>query len=396
MEAVSGGGAFGEVIYVSQTSKTPLSYLGSLGRNPQIDSKNQDGFASQEFNAPLERGGIYPITISSRVGYVGMPVMLTVEAGIPLVYRLDGGDVKTHSGEKALILGPISANLGYTELRLAAYNSSQSVQNFRASLKIVDLKGAWTLQSTTGTPNTDVVICDNPPLKGSDKLYTALPTYGNLFMAMGDFTPAGSADKLDWTFLPKRLPSGTSPGGFAQNYSMEITPEDITIKGRLDIPQKKAFIPSAGKTAGSLGALSLLVVGMVGGKRLTRLRTGGLRKIAITVIVLLLVLLLLAGCATFYGSSDVEIKISKLEASNGDTDATWDIATQRVPGTLPIWTITEASGTYTVDSTTVTDTTPDLLADQKINSYNRCTGTLIFDLKGGVYPDVTITNSKQE
>jgi hypothetical protein len=392
LEAVSVGGAIGENLQVAQKSGKPLSYLGISGRKPQIDVKNQDGFESQEFNAPLERGGAYPITITSRDGYVGMPVMLTVEAGIPLVYRLDGGDVKTHSGEKALIIGPISANMGYKEVRLAAYNRTTSVMTFRATLKIVDLKGVWTLQSSTGKPTTDVVICDNPPKKGSDNLYMFLPLYGNLFMAMGDFAPAGSADKLEWTFLPKRVPPGTETGGLAQNYSMEITPEEITIKGRLNIPQKKSAIPSSGEAAAVLGTLSLVAVGMVGGTRLVGLRTGRLRKIAAAGFVLVL----LAGCASFYGNSEVEIKITKMEARNGDTDATWDIATQRVPDTVPIWTITEASGTYMVDSTTITDATPDLLADKKIYSYNRCTGTIIFDLQGRVYPDVTILNSQKE
>jgi hypothetical protein len=391
LDGVSAGGTFGEVLQVAKKSGQSIYYLGHQGRKPQIDVKNQDGFDSLVINAQLERDGVYPITISSRDGFVGMPVMLTVEGGIPLVYRLDGGEIKTHSGDKPLILGPISANLGYKEVRLAAY-SSASGMSFKASLKIIDLAGAWTLQSVAiDKPATNVVICDNPPKEGTDNLYMLLPLYGNIAMAMGDFAPAGSADKLEWTFLPKRLPPDTKSNEFTQNYSMEITPEEITIKGTLDIPKEQSAVPSAGKTAAGLGGLSLGIVGMVGGARLARRWPGRLRKLAVPGTALVVLALLLAGCFDFYGNSDVEIKITKLEASNGNTDATWNIGTQQVPDSVPIWTITQASGTYIIDSTTITTTE---LLDVKEESYNRCSGTLIFDLKGGVYPDVTISSKE--
>ena len=392
LDAVSAGGTFGEVLQVAKKTGQSLFYLGHQGRKPVINGKSQDGFDSLEFNAPLERNGVYPLTITSREGYAGMPVMLTVEAGIPLVYRVDGGDVQTHSGDKPLIIGPISANLGYKEVRLAAYSSAAGM-NFKASLNIIDLNGAWTMQAVNlDTPTTDVVICDNPPEEGTDNLYMILPMYGNLAMALGDFVPTGSADKLEWTYLPKRLPPDTQSSDFTQNYSIEITPEEITIKGMLDIPKAQSSVPSAGKTTAGLGGLSLGVFGMVGGVWLSRRWPRRLKKLAPPILALLVLALLLTGCFDFYGTSDVEIKITRLEASNGSTDAVWNIGTQLVPDTVPIWTITQASGTYTIDSTTTT--TKDLLSEETVYEYNHCTGTLIYDLKGGIYPDVTLVNEK--
>ena len=321
-----------------------------------------------------------------------MPVMLTVEAGLPLVYRVDGGDVQTHSGDRPLIIGPISANMGYKEVRLAAYSSAAGM-GLKASLKIIDLKGAWTMQAVNlDTPTTDVVICDNPPEEGTDNFYLILPMYGNLAMAMGDFMPAGSADKLEWTFLPKRLPPDSKSGEFSQNYSMEITPEEITIKGMLDIPKEQSAVPSASRTTAGLGGLSLGIFGMVAGVRLSRRWPNRLRKLALPVLALGVLALLLAGCLGFYGASDVEIKITRLEASNGSTDAVWNVGSQLVPDTVPIWTITQASGTYTIDSTTITS--KDVLSEEKVYEYNHCTGTLIYDLKGGIYPDVTLVNNE--
>ena len=392
LDAVSAGGTFGEVLQVAKKTGQSLFYLGHQGRKPVINVKSLDGFDSLEFNAPLERNGVYPLTITSREGYVGMPVMLTVEAGLPLVYRVDGGDVQTHSGDRPLIIGPISANMGYKEVRLAAYSSAAGM-NFKASLKIIDLKGAWTMQAVNlDTPTTDVVICDNPPEEGTDNFYLILPMYGNLAMAMGDFMPAGSADKLEWTFLPKRLPPDSKSGEFSQNYSMEITPEEITIKGMLDIPKEQSAVPSASRTTAGLGGLSLGIFGMVAGVRLSRRWPYRLRKLALPVLALGVLALLLAGCLGFYGASDVEIKITRLEASNGSTDAVWNVGSQLVPDTVPIWTITQASGTYTIDSTTITS--KDVLSEEKVYEYNHCTGTLIYDLKGGIYPDVTLVNNE--
>ncbi len=394
LAGVSESGSTGEVLQVAKKSGTQLSYLGNTGRKPEINSKNQDGFDGLEFNAPLERDGVYPVTITSREGYVGLPVMLTIDAGIPVVYRLDEGEVKTHSGDKPLILGPISANMGYKEVRLAAYSSTTGM-SFKGSLKVIDLKGAWTLQAVNpANPNTNVVICDNPPKEGTDNLYLMLPLYGNIAMAMGDFAPAGGADKLDWTFLPKRLLPDTKASDFSQSYSIEITPEEITIKGTLDVPKTESAVPSAGQTAAGVGGISLGAVGIVGGTWMARKRPKGLRKLISCGLALVMLALMLAGCFDFYGNSDVEIKILKMEASNGNTDATWNIATQTVPDTVPIWTISKATGSYIVDSTTTTDTTVDLLSDEKTYSYNRCTGTVVFDLKGGVYPDVTLTSQK--
>ena len=390
LAGVSDSGAVGEVLQVTKRNGQLLAYLGSQGRKPQVDVKKEGGFDSLVFSAPLERDGVYPITITSREGYVGLPVMLTVEAGIPLVYRLDGGEVKTHSGDKPLILGPISANLGYKEVRLAAY-SSASGMTFKGSLKVIDVKGAWTIQSTsTDKPVSNGVVCDNPPKDGVDNLYQMLPLYGNIGIALGDFTPSASADRLDWAMLSKRVPPDTKPDEFSQNFSMQITPEDITIKGMLDVPQKDSFVPEPGQAAAGLGGLWLGVLGLVGGAGRGKYWTRKKSKLLAIGLILGLMALLLGGCLGFYGSSQMEIKITKMEAANGNTDATWNLNTQPVPDTLPIWNITQATGTYQVNSTTVTDTTPNLLSDKKIYTYNHCKGTIVYNLKGGIYPDVTI------
>ena len=392
LDAVRDSGTFGEVLQVAKKTGQSLFYLGHQGRKPVINVKSLDGFDSLEFNAPLERNGVYPLTITSREGYVGMPVMLTVEAGLPLVYRVDGGDVQTHSGDRPLIIGPISANMGYKEVRLAAYSSAAGM-NFKASLKIIDLKGAWTMQATNlNAPTSNGVFCDNPPEGGSDNLYLFLPTYGNIAIALGDFSPTGSADKLEWTFLPERVPPSDDPGDFTQNYSMEITPEEIIIKGMLDVPKEQSSVPSKGQAAAGLGGFSLGILGMVGGLRLSRRWPRRLRKLAAPVLVLLVLALLLSGCFNFYGTSDVEIKITRLEASNGSTDAVWNVRTQLVPDTVPIWTITQATGTYVIDSTTATSL--ELFSEEATYNYNHCTGTIIYDLKGGVYPDVTLVNNE--
>lgn len=380
--------AFGEVLQVMQKAgMSKFNLIGGSGRQPDIVKQTKDGFDQLVFDVILERNGVYPLSISSEAQYAGLPAMLVIEAGMPLVYRLDDGEVKRHMGDKQLIIGPINGNLGYSKVRLSPYSSAADM-HFKARLQIVDLKGAWAVQAV-GDATKNGVQCDNPPKTGVDNLYKMLPLYGNISMAFGDFAPAAGANKLNWTLMPGRIPA-EGKEGWTANYEVEITPDAVILKGLLDVPKaKSATLPGPAGIAG----LAIGGLGFLGGVRLARSLPRRRRRWLSLALSMTLLLLLLAGCFGFYGSSQVEIKITKFEASNGDTDATWNIATQGLPDTKAIWTITKATGTYLIISTTETDTGTKLL-EAPVYSYNHCNGALSYDLKGGIYPDITITSKK--
>ena len=375
--------SFGEVLQVTQKAgKSKFNLLGGAGRQPDINNETKDGFDQLVFDVALERDGVYPLSITSEAKYAGLPAMLVIEAGIPLVYRLDDGEVKQHSGDRQLIIGPINGNLGYSKVRLAAYSSASGTMHFKARLQIVDLKGAWAVQAASDIIKNGVT-CDNPPKTGVDNLYQLLPVYGNISMALGDFAPSGSADKLTWTLVPGRVPADVKDP-WTTVYEVELTPDAVILKGLLDVPRGKSASSGPGEATAGMAGLAVGVVGLVGGRRLFGRRPRRLLAIGLP---LALLALLLAGCVGFYGSSQMEIKITRFEASNGDTDATWNIWTQALPDTKAIWTITQATGTYLILSTTETDV-GDLL--KPVISYNNCSGSLTYNLKGGIYPDITI------
>lgn len=386
LNGVADGTKFGESITVSQKSDSLLNFSGN--RKPQVvkavADKVKNGLPSLEFTAPLERYGVYPLTISSQKGYAGLPTMLVVEGGVPLVYRLDNGEVKVHSGDKPLILGPISAEMGYSQVRLAAY-STVTGQVFKARLEVIDLKGAWVFETGAfETPKSNAVTCDTPVKDLEHEEFDSLPVYSTIAIALGEFAPSSDATKQQWTLQPKRLPSDVKQGSFSANYQLEMTPKEITIKGNFDMPKKKAELPGAGQAAGWM--VTFVGAGLTGAAGLKRCSPRSRRWLAMAGMLAVLAILL-TGCGDFYGSTSVEIKITKLGFGGGDTDATVivDLNEGGNPAEKPIWTILQATGNYTINSTQEGLSSVDKNAQ---TTYHRCTGPMSYALSGGVYPDI--------
>ena len=111
--------------------------------------KKANGYEAS-VEAKMQKGGVYPLTISNGVVNVaGLPGVLKIEAGPPFWARLDDQEPTLYAGDQTVLLGAISKKMGIGSVRIGAFASDQP-QTFKASFKVIELSGDWLGVNSSG------------------------------------------------------------------------------------------------------------------------------------------------------------------------------------------------------------------------------------------------------
>lgn len=387
LAAVQTQDSFGQTVMISKTNKTDLSFTTN-GSAPQIQKVAKETGDNLVITAPLEKDGVYPLLITSGNGgkYIGIPVILVISAGMPFDYRVDGGDVQVSDGSQEVTIGPIHAGLGITSVRLVAYSKSGG-QSFQAHLEPVDLKGAWVIIPTNLVSNSIQCTGDDtengPTPEGVAQLGSS---FFSLIGAMGNMEPDTTGLSLDWNLMPSRLPATVKTSDFTYKSSAVVTSDGVELQGELDLPKPSSSTSQRPPLPAQPLQLAWLAVlpaaGLVSISQKKKKRWLGL------ISVLLLMAVILTGCLgfAFYGTFNGDTKITKMEYSNGSGKATWTMGNP-VDG-KPIWTFTQGTASYPIDFTIETST--DNADGTTTNSTEKCTGTAVYAITGGIYEDIDV------
>jgi hypothetical protein len=388
LAAVQSQGSFGQTVSISKTSKGDFGFLHN-GSAPQLTKAAKNGVDTLVFAVPLQKDGVYPLEITSGKDgkYSGLPAMLTVSAGLPLYYRLDGGDVQYHDGSKDLVLGPIHNKIGLSSVRLVAL-SKNGGQSFNARLETVDLKGAWVIQP--GELVSQSVSCTTSPNSTVDpnQLATGLAEISGLLTAAGDMTPDPSGPSLDWALVSSRLPAEIQAEKFQLKGTALLTPDGVELQSELNIPQSSGSSQAIPPVA---AAPSLAVAACLPASQLRRSRGKKARTLAILLLVLLGGLML-AGCIglDIFGTTSADVKITGLQYTGGEDKGSWTIGQE--PTGKPIWTITQGTATYQVNFSVAATSTDEQGNDT--TDTTTCTGPATFKISGGIFSDVVLSIPK--
>lgn len=297
------GAQFGDYIHISQ--KAEMDY-GLTNENFKRDG------AQLLVQAPLKKGGVYPLYIGSgRSGALtrsnpGLPALVTVKAGAPFIVRLGDQPAKYYDGASEVRLGVVSDKLGFPMIRIVAVAPTQDVV-FNAVLETVNLSGDWQLNlhnlqaDTGGCPDSDA------------SQFTSLPAdaYGMLFSGYGAYQMGDSGvtgRKITWA--PEPMPDELAELELSSEGDM--TPEGIKLNYLIHIPYQDSSSGTSKHVPGSaifMGLAGLPFLGMA-------LRPSARLKRNLRLAFLLIgAALLLSGCfgLNIYGDISGNYEFKKLE-----------------------------------------------------------------------------------
>jgi len=366
---VRDGDAFGDTIQVYRTEKSEFE-LKTSSYPPQIVKETpQDRPPGLVIAARIDTDGVYPLRISSADDrrLPSRPVMLTVEPGVELYYRLGDDPPVHHPGDKQLVLGPIHKTMGYQVLRLVAIGRQPGV--FKATVQVVDLQGDWLLIPGKVTGNS--VVCSGEGATSDPEELKNFATFISMTLApKGSYVTSGM-NELTFTFDPGATLSDDPDDRTEMSASGLIGPDNIQGMQRLYAP------PAASSNPGPL-ALALMPLGIVAWR--SRRRVARLAAI-------LLAGLLLAGCVgiEITGSFDTRYVLGKLEYV-GKGDAIGE----------PIWRISQGNATTDVDMTiTVTTATLDESAPEE-PKVTTCRGRTEHEMVVEIYKEGVVQPPAQD
>ncbi len=384
LAAVQTQGSYGQSVNISMTTKSMFGFLHD-GNAPQLTTVNKNSLDTLVFAVPLQKDGVYPLEITSgRDGkYTALPAMLTVAAGLPLYYRVDGGEVQYHDGSKDLVLGPIHSKIGISTVRIVAL-SKNGAQSFNAHLDPIELKGAWVI--VPGELVSNGVTCTQTEHSTIDAsaLPQGLATISSIILAAGDMTPDASGPSLDWALVAARLPEGAKADQFTFKGTALLTADGVELQTELDFPkpaQSSQAIPPVAAAPGLVAAVVLPA-------SLLR-RPLGKKARALTIVLLCLAAgLLLSGCfgMAIYGTIGADTKITGLQYTGGEEKGSWTVG--QAPAGKPVWTITAGTATYQMNFS-IDATTTDAEGNDTTET-NTCTGPATFKITGGIYTDAAV------
>lgn len=361
------GDTFGDVIWVKQNilGARQEFFLESSSDAPQIKQENpKDRPSEYIINAPIDQGGVYPLqVISGGTGNPTWPVMLIIEPGIELLYRLDDEPVVHHKGDAQLVLGPIQATMGYRKVRVVALGRNET-NTFKAAVRLVDLQGDWLL--IPGDVRSNSVVCSGDDASVDPAKLTQLSTTLSAGMAQrGSYTWNG-LNELAFVLEPG-MTLTDDPDDHSQIEAIGlIGPDNIQGILRLVVP------PPA--TGGAQPGV-LLLVATPSGVLAWRAR----RRVFLALTVLILGAFL-AGCVgvSVHGSVDTRYVLGRLEYI-GKGDAVGE----------PLWRISKGVATTDVDLT-ITVATEMIGDEQPQEQTTLCKGRIDHDIVVEIYKDGAI------
>ncbi|ABU59659.1 FHA domain containing protein [Roseiflexus castenholzii DSM 13941] len=362
------GDTFGDVIWVKQNilSAAQEFFLESSSGEPQIRQETpKDRPPEYIINAPIERAGVYPLqVVSGGTGRPTWPVMLIIEPGIELLYRLDDEPVVHHPGDAQLVLGPIHATMGYRKVRVVALGRDET-NTFKAAVRLVDLQGDWLL--IPGDVRSNSVVCSSDNTSVDPAKLTQLSAALSEGMAQrGSYTWQG-LNELAFALDPG-MTLTDDPDDHSQIEAIGlIGPDNIQGMLRLVVPPPET---------GGMQPGVLLLVAMPSGILAWRTR----RRVLMALTILILGAFL-AGCVgvSVHGSVDTRYILGKLEyVGKGDTLGE------------PLWRISKGAATTDVDLT-ITVATQMIGDEQPQEQTTQCKGRVVHDITVEIYKDGVIS-----
>lgn len=358
------GDTFGDVIWVKQNilSAKQEFFLESSSAEPQIRQETpKDRPPEYMINAPIEQGGVYPLqVISGGTGRPTWPVMLIIEPGIELFYRLDDEPVVHHKGDAQLVLGPIQATMGYRKVRVVALGRNET-NTFKAAVRLVDLRGDWLL--IPGDVRSNSVVCSGGDASVDPAKLIQLSTT----------LSAGMAQRGSYTW------NGLNELAFALDPGMTLTddPDDhsqieaIGLIGPNNIQGMLRLVVPPPETGGMQPGVLLLVATPSG---ILAWRT---RRRVLMALTILILGAFLAGCVgvSVHGSVDTRYILGKLEYV-GKGDALGE----------PLWRVSKGAATTDVDLT-ITAATEMIGDEQPQEQTTLCKGRIEHDIVVEIYKD---------
>lgn len=377
---------FGQFISVYGSNKSKLAYT-SNGTAPQIVEESQPTGNMIKITAPLQKDSAYPLVVTSPKIAKGLAVTMTVDPGVPFMYRVDGGDVQTSDGSEEVTIGPIHSGMGISELRIVAYSKTGG-QTFSAQIEPVDLEGAWVI--TPGDMISNTITCtDTDPNSKADPEGMAQFGAGffGMFNAMGDMQEDADALKYTWTPVSSRAP--TELGDLKYTFSSKVTVEqkDVHLEGELNMPRPAESSSSTLPENPAAVGLTLALIVPTAGVSLIPFKNKK-RKWFLLAVMLLAMAAFLSGCIgiAIYGDIKGDVVITKMEYTAGEDTANYTVGGD-VTGT-PIWTFKEGTATYPIDM--FIEASSDDTNGNTTTSVTECTGTATYSVKGGIYKDANV------
>ncbi len=368
-EATQKPGQFGDVIWV-KSGRASMFELETSSTPPQIQKETPAQRPPEyRIQAAIEPGGVYPLSVisggSNGTGRPGWPVMVTIEPGVPLLYRLNEEAVAYHDGATALVLGPIHRSLGYESARIVALAPTEAVV-FKAAVAIVDLSGDWMLVSRRVNSNSYTCTGDAAADDVSDAEELIQLTQG-LSVLVAQRGSYQWSDLNELTFAFEAGPSSVT--GEADDPSQftalaMIGPDNIQGMMRIEIPQPEAH---------QAHPAWLWLIFLPPSALAWRAR----RRIAFLCCMLGLSVAL-AGCVgiTISGSIDTRYALDKLEyVGKGETLG------------QPLWRISTSANAYTDIDLNITVTTETIGDQAPTVQTSRCAGRIEHDLVIEIYRD---------
>jgi len=357
------------------------------GFAPQLAPADRDGQKVLKIEAAVEKAAIYPLFVSNNgsktSGSPTLPLMITIEPGLPFYYRLDDGEPIFNNGSSKTVLGPVHRDMGLKNVRIVAI-ARETAGTFKAEIAPVDLQGDWVFYPTRTTGNS--VVCE-PPDEDSEGVDTE--GLGSLSVILNDlYTIQGTFkyDPTDHSVLNLEYPAGAVmnfDGG--ESIQAEYT-GSATANGKEIIGQIKTTIPKSEASRG-LPWAALAVTVVPGGLALGA-RPGRRTRAVFTGIVIAGMLLGLAGCVDIYGSFTGNYNFKTIAAGEGKTIG----ELSKIPywtEAVPTWVLKDGTGSADLDIYIVT--AGDIFGEGE-DKVQHCTGSIDFAVEGVIVPDGTITS----
>ena len=384
-KTVQEGIGYGDVVQVLASTKGPYILRGT-NVEPQLSSQGNesDPATSLAIQAPLEKDGVYPLTVLPGEGKsAGFPALLKIEPGPPFWYRLGKADPVFNDGKAGLVLGPIHPSLGLPSVRLAALGENGG-EVFKARLEFLDLSGTWLLNPVKIL--SDNVTCTTTGEGVNANWNTEFPAQLlTVASSMGSYTSSSGQGQYMWAHDPDR-----DPGGDIQpmldlmefHSRASIVEDKIIVQSDLTIkpPPTSALPPQP-----SFGLLAFFIlplgVAVAAGRRPRR-------RLALMVLALLS-LVLLTACSMF-GTLTSEATLTRIEPIAGGSETLGLVLDKGIntyaPGVLRL-----SAGSALVD-VDISISGPSDINEQTSDVWvTRCTGTLSYELSVDIYKDAQIS-----
>lgn len=385
LAATQSQNGYGQFISVYGSKKSKLTYTTN-GAAPQIEEETQPTGNVIKITAPLQKDSAYPLVVTSPKTAQGLAVTMTIDPGVPFMYRVDGGEVQTSDGSEEVTIGPIHSTMGISELRIVAYSKTDG-QTFSAQIEPVDLEGAWVIVPGDLISNT-ITCTDTDPNSTSDP--DGMAQFGagffGMFNAMGDMNEDSSELKYDWSLVSSRAPSELSDLKYTFTSTAAVEQKGVHLEGELNMPRPAESSSTLPENPAAVG-LTLAFIVPTAGVSLIPFKNKK-RKWLLLAVMLLAMAALLSGCIgiAIYGDIKADVMITKMEYTAGEDTATYTIGGDAT-GT-PIWTIKEGTGTFPIDM--FIEASSDDTNGNTTTSVTECSGTATFSIKGGIYKDANV------